>query len=215
VIAGPYSVESAEMIVSMSANRVKSHKGSHARGGAFKPRTSPYSFNGLGAALEFLEARGPRHSAVGRVMDTRQSRARRAHRRRMLQIGARNLSENFLCSRELAGAAGRFFFSSVGCRPRPADLLMAARHVMAAGNSNIVFCASEGIPDVRDVDSVDSGCLRHFCTEEETHLPVIVPIRATPAGGARLVLHWRSRQHRCRARTGSWSRCTPVRGGAF
>src|SRR5437667_464484 len=106
VIAGPCSVESAEMIASI-ARSVKSLGAVMLRGGAFKPRTSPYSFSGLGpAALGFLDAARAQSSlpVVTEVMDTRQVElvARTAD---MLQIGARNM-QNFSLLEEV-GRCGR------------------------------------------------------------------------------------------------------------
>src|SRR5712675_2567594 len=92
MIAGPCSVESVEMIVDI-ANRVKRLGAVMLRGGAFKPRTSPYSFNGLGAeALGFLQTARAASTlpVVTEVMDTRQVElvCRSAD---MLQVGARNM----------------------------------------------------------------------------------------------------------------------------
>ena len=95
VIAGPCSVENGEMIVDI-ANRVRKLGAVMLRGGAFKPRTSPYSFSGLGAsALELLASASAESNlpVVTEVMDTRQVElvSRTAD---MLQVGARNM-QNF------------------------------------------------------------------------------------------------------------------------
>jgi 3-deoxy-7-phosphoheptulonate synthase len=185
VIAGPCSVESAEMIVSI-ANRVKSLGAVMLRGGAFKPRTSPYSFNGLGeCALEFLENARSESALpiVTEVMDTRQVElvARTAD---MLQIGARNM-QNFSLLEEV-GRCGRPVLLKRGLSATITDLLLAAEHVMAAGNSNIVLC-ERGIRtfETSTRSTLDVSAIPVL--KEETHLPVIVD--PSHAGGrARLVL---------------------------
>jgi 3-deoxy-7-phosphoheptulonate synthase len=185
VIAGPCSVESEEMIVGI-ANRVKSMGAVMLRGGAFKPRTSPYSFNGLGAsALEFLEnARSVSAlPIVTEVMDTRQVElvARTAD---MLQVGARNM-QNFSLLEEV-GRCGRPVLLKRGLSATITDLLLAAEHVMAAGNSNVVLC-ERGIRtfETSTRSTLDVSAIPVL--KEETHLPVIVD--PSHAGGrARLVL---------------------------
>jgi 3-deoxy-7-phosphoheptulonate synthase len=185
VIAGPCSVESAEMIVSI-ANRVKSMGAVMLRGGAFKPRTSPYSFNGLGAcALGFLESARTESTLpiVTEVMDTRQVElvARSAD---MVQVGARNM-QNFSLLEEV-GRCGRPVLLKRGMSATITDLLLAAEHVMAAGNSNIVLC-ERGIRtfETSTRSTLDVSAIPVL--KEETHLPVIVD--PSHAGGrARLVL---------------------------
>jgi len=185
VIAGPCSVESAEMIVGI-ANRVRGMGAVMLRGGAFKPRTSPYSFNGLGAcALEFLESARAESTLpiVTEVMDTRQVElvARTAD---MLQVGARNM-QNFSLLEEV-GRCGRPVLLKRGMSATIIDLLLAAEHVMAAGNSNIVLC-ERGIRtfETSTRSTLDVSAIPVL--KEETHLPVIVD--PSHAGGrARLVL---------------------------
>ncbi|HEY8832267.1 MAG TPA: 3-deoxy-7-phosphoheptulonate synthase [Gemmatimonadaceae bacterium] len=185
MIAGPCSVESGEMIVSI-ANRVKSMGAVMLRGGAFKPRTSPYSFNGLGAcALEFLENARSESSLpiVTEVMDTRQVElvARSAD---MLQVGARNM-QNFSLLEEV-GRSGRPVLLKRGLSATITDLLLAAEHVMAAGNSNIVLC-ERGIRTFETATRSTLDVSAIPVLKEETHLPVIVD--PSHAGGrARLVL---------------------------
>jgi 3-deoxy-7-phosphoheptulonate synthase len=185
VIAGPCSVESAEMIVSI-ANRVKSMGAVMLRGGAFKPRTSPYSFNGLGAcALEFLENARSESALpiVTEVMDTRQVE-RVARTADMLQIGARNM-QNFSLLEEV-GRCGRPVLLKRGLSATITDLLFAAEHVMAAGNSNIVLC-ERGIRTFETATRSTLDVSAIPVLKEETHLPVIVD--PSHAGGrARLVL---------------------------
>jgi 3-deoxy-7-phosphoheptulonate synthase len=185
VIAGPCSVESAEMIANV-AKRVKSLGAVMLRGGAFKPRTSPYSFTGLGApALGFLEAAGAGSDlpVVTEVMDTRQVElvARTAD---MLQIGARNM-QNFSLLEEV-GRCGRPVLLKRGLSATVTELLLAAEHVMAAGNSDVVLC-ERGIRtfETSTRSTLDVSAIPVL--KEETHLPVIVD--PSHAGGrARLVI---------------------------
>lgn len=185
VIAGPCSVESAEMIASVAA-RVKSLGAVMLRGGAFKPRTSPYSFSGLGpVALGFLEAARAQSAlpVVTEVMDTRQVElvARTAD---MLQIGARNM-QNFSLLEEV-GRCGRPVLLKRGLSATVTELLLAAEHVMAAGNSDIVLC-ERGIRtfETSTRSTLDVSAIPVL--KEETHLPVIVD--PSHAGGrARLVI---------------------------
>jgi 3-deoxy-7-phosphoheptulonate synthase len=185
VIAGPCSVESAEMIVSV-ANRVKALGAAMLRGGAFKPRTSPYSFSGLGAeALGLLEVARAQSAlpVVTEVMDTRQV-ALVARSADMLQVGARNM-QNFSLLEEV-GRSGLPVLLKRGLSATITELLLAAEHVMAAGNSRVVLC-ERGIRtfetstrNTLDVSAIP--VLKH-----ETHLPVIVD--PSHAGGlARLVI---------------------------
>ncbi|HMI49851.1 MAG TPA: 3-deoxy-7-phosphoheptulonate synthase [Gemmatimonadaceae bacterium] len=185
MIAGPCSVENAEMIVDI-ANRVKSLGAVMLRGGAFKPRTSPYSFSGLGAeALGFLETARATSAMpiVTEVMDTRQVEivARTAD---MLQIGARNM-QNFSLLEEV-GRSGLPVLLKRGLSATITELLLAAEHVMAAGNSNVVLCER----GIRTFESSTRNTLDISAIpvlKEETHLPVIVD--PSHAGGrARLVI---------------------------
>ena len=184
VIAGPCSVESAEMIASV-ARQVKRLGAVMLRGGAFKPRTSPYSFSGLGPpALGYLEAACAESAlpVVTEVMDTRQVElvARTAD---MLQIGARNM-QNFALLEEV-GRCGRPVLLKRGLSATVTELLLAAEHVMAAGNSDVVLC-ERGIRtfETSTRNTLDVSAIPVL--KEETHLPVIVD--PSHAGGrARLV----------------------------
>src|SRR5689334_5068514 len=185
VIAGPCSVESGEMIIDI-ANSVKSVGAVMLRGGAFKPRTSPYSFNGLGApALGFLGAARAESTlpVVTEVMDTRQVElvARSAD---MLQVGARNM-QNFSLLEEV-GRCGRPVLLKRGLSATISELLMAAEHIMAAGNSDVVLC-ERGIRTFETATRCTLDVSAIPVLKEETHLPVIVD--PSHAGGrARLVI---------------------------
>src|SRR5438552_4553389 len=185
VIAGPCSVESGEMIVDV-ANRVRELGAVMLRGGAFKPRTSPYSFSGLGAsALELLESARNASSLpiVTEVMDTRPGElvARSAD---MLQVGARNM-QNFSLLEEV-GRSNKPVLLKRGLSATTTELLLAAEHVMAAGNTNVVLC-ERGIRtfETSTRSTLDVSAIPVL--KEETHLPVIVD--PSHAGGrARLVI---------------------------
>ena len=185
VIAGPCSVESADMIVSI-ARDVKSLGAVMLRGGAFKPRTSPYSFNGLGAVgLDYLVAARTDSELpiVTEVMDTRQVELV-AGTADMVQIGARNM-QNFSLLEEV-GKCGRPVLLKRGLSATITELLMAAEHVMAAGNSEIVLC-ERGIRTFETSTRATLDVSAIPLLKEETHLPVIVD--PSHAGGrARLVL---------------------------
>ena len=185
VIAGPCSVESGEMIVDV-ANHVRQLGAAMLRGGAFKPRTSPYSFNGLGAsALELLVSARTESTlpVVTEVMDTRQVElvSRSAD---MLQVGARNM-QNFSLLEEV-GRSNKPVLLKRGLSATTTELLLAAEHVMAAGNSNVVLC-ERGIRtfETSTRSTLDVSAIPVL--KEETHLPVIVD--PSHAGGrARLVI---------------------------
>ena len=185
VIAGPCSVESGEMIINI-ANSVKSMGAVMLRGGAFKPRTSPYSFNGLGApALGLLAAARAESTlpVVTEVMDTRQVElvARSAD---MLQVGARNM-QNFSLLEEV-GRCGRPVLLKRGLSATISELLLAAEHIMAAGNNDVVLC-ERGIRTFETATRSTLDVSAIPVLKEETHLPVIVD--PSHAGGrARLVI---------------------------
>lgn len=185
VIAGPCSVENGEMIVDV-AKRVKELGAVMLRGGAFKPRTSPYSFSGLGASALELLASARNASAlpvVTEVMDTRQVElvCRSAD---MLQVGARNM-QNFSLLEEV-GRSNKPVLLKRGMSATTTELLLAAEHVMAAGNCNVVLC-ERGIRtfETSTRSTLDVSAIPVL--KEETHLPVIVD--PSHAGGrARLVI---------------------------
>jgi 3-deoxy-7-phosphoheptulonate synthase len=185
VIAGPCAVESADMIADVAAH-VKQLGAVMLRGGAFKPRTSPYSFSGLGEpALGFLDAARTETSlpVVTEVMDTRQVE-RVARTADMLQVGARNM-QNFSLLEEV-GRSHRPVLLKRGLSATITELLLAAEHIMAAGNSDIVLC-ERGIRtfETSTRSTLDVSAIPVL--KYETHLPVIVD--PSHAGGrARLVI---------------------------
>ena len=172
LIAGPCSVETREQTLE-TARAVKAAGATMLRGGAFKPRTSPYSFQGLGAeALAILrEAReetglpivtelmDPRH--VEEVVETAD----------VIQIGARN-SQNFLLLSEV-GRSDKPVLLKRGLSTSVEELLMAAEYIAKEGNERIVLC-ERGIKTFETSTrfTLDLGAVAVL--KHETHLPVIV-----------------------------------------
>src|SRR4051812_38700748 len=171
-IAGPCTVETREQTLE-TARTVAAEGVTMLRGGAFKPRTSPYTFQGLGAeALEFLqEARAepglpvatklkdPRHVEEGlEVTD-------------VIQIGARNM-QNFLLLEEV-GRSNKPVLLKRGPSASVEELLMAAEYVAKEGNEEIILC-ERGIRTFERSTryTLDLGSVAVL--KEETHLPVIV-----------------------------------------
>ncbi|MEL7039118.1 MAG: 3-deoxy-7-phosphoheptulonate synthase [Cyanobacteria bacterium J06592_8] len=139
IVAGPCSVENEEMIIE-TARRVKAAGAKFLRGGAYKPRTSPYSFQGHGeSALGMLDAA---RSATGlgiitEVMDTADLEAV-AEIADVVQVGARNM-QNFALLKKV-GAQDKPVLLKRGMAAKIDDWLMAAEYVLAAGNPNVILC---------------------------------------------------------------------------
>jgi 3-deoxy-7-phosphoheptulonate synthase len=184
VIAGPCSVEGREML-GETARAVQTAGAGMLRGGAFKPRTSPYAFQGLGErALDFLrEIRAETGlPIVTEVMDTRQVEMIAAHAD-VLQIGARNMQNYALLSE--VGRLQRPVLLKRGLSATLSELLMAAEYIMAQGNREVILC-ERGIRTYETAtrNTLDVGAIPVL--RAETHLPVIVdPSHA--AGRADLV----------------------------
>ena len=182
--AGPCSVES-EIQIERTAAVVAGAGANVLRGGAFKPRTSPYSFQGLRhEGLTMLRAAADRHglAVLTEVLDPRDVE-RVAERADMLQIGARNM-QNFPLLRE-AGLSGRPVLLKRGLAATVDEWLMAAEYILLEGNPNVVLCER----GVRSFDPATRNLLDISVVPllaERTHLPVIVdPSHGT--GLARLV----------------------------
>jgi 3-deoxy-7-phosphoheptulonate synthase len=172
VIAGPCSVEGREMFRE-TARAVSRAGAGMLRGGAFKPRTSPYAFQGLGeAALRMLsETRAETGMpVVTEVMDTRQVELVAEHVD-MLQIGARNM-QNFALLSEV-GRVQRPVLLKRGLSATLTELLMAAEYVMAQGNRNVVLC-ERGIRTFETATRNTLDVAAIPVLKAETHLPVIV-----------------------------------------
>jgi 3-deoxy-7-phosphoheptulonate synthase len=139
VVAGPCSVENEEMIVE-TALRVKAAGAKFLRGGAYKPRTSPYAFQGHGeSALELL-ATARKVSGLGiitEVMDT-EDLEKIGEVADVIQVGARNM-QNFSMLKKV-GAQPKPVLLKRGMAATIEDWLMAAEYILAAGNPNVILC---------------------------------------------------------------------------
>ena len=172
VIAGPCSVEGPEMLRA-TALGVRAAGAAMLRGGAFKPRTSPYAFQGLGLeALRMLSdvRRDTGLPVVTEVMDTRQIEAVAEHAD-MLQVGARNM-QNFALLSEL-GRVKRPVLLKRGLSATIKELLMAAEYIMAQGNRDVVLC-ERGIRTFENATRNTLDVAAVPVLKRETHLPVIV-----------------------------------------
>ena len=139
VTAGPCSVEHEEMIVK-TAVQVKAAGAQFLRGGAFKPRTSPYAFQGLGeTALKWL-ATAREVSGLGIITEVMDAADldRIAAVADILQIGARNM-QNFSLLKKIA-AVGKPVLLKRAMSATIEDWLMAAEYILAAGNPNVILC---------------------------------------------------------------------------
>lgn len=172
ICAGPCSVESREQIEA-TAKAVASRGANVLRGGAFKPRTSPYAFQGLGAeGLRLLREAADRFgmAVVTEVLDPRDVGLVAAHAD-LLQIGARNM-QNFSLLREV-GESGKPVLLKRGIAATIDEWLMAAEYLLVAGNSDVVLC-ERGIrsfdPATRNLLDLTAVPVLHSLT----HLPIVV-----------------------------------------
>jgi 3-deoxy-7-phosphoheptulonate synthase len=172
VMAGPCSVESKEQILE-AAHGVKRHGATFLRGGAFKPRTSPYEFQGLGEeGLKLLamarEATGLK--VVTEVMDA-DDLPMIAEYADVLQVGARNM-QNFALLKKL-GAARKPVLLKRGPSATIRELLMAAEYLLASGNYQVALC-ERGIRTYETMtrNTLDLNAVPVL--KSLTHLPVVV-----------------------------------------
>ncbi len=184
IIAGPCSVESKEQM-DFVAKSVKSAGAKLLRGGAFKPRTSPYDFQGLREeGLSLLTQAGKENGmpVVSEIMDIAQLPL--FEDVQVLQVGARNM-QNFELLKEL-GHTDKVILLKRGLANTLEELLMSAEYIMSGGNESIILCER----GIRTIPSVTRNTLDLSAVpilKEMTHLPVIVdPSHAT--GLASLVL---------------------------
>ncbi len=172
VIAGPCSVESHDQVFAC-AREVRENGGQILRGGCFKPRTSPYSFQGMGfEGLDELEAAGNKYDlpiitevlAPEQVFDV-------AKQADILQIGARNM-QNFSLLKEV-GKTHRPVMLKRGMMSSIDELLNAAEYILAQGNRQVILC-ERGIRTFETAtrNTLDLGVIPFL--REMTHLPIIV-----------------------------------------
>ncbi|MGL4553380.1 MAG: 3-deoxy-7-phosphoheptulonate synthase [Gemmataceae bacterium] len=178
MVAGPCAIEGEE-ILNTIAGEVKKAGANLLRGGAFKPRTSPYAYQGMGEkGLEILRDVGHAHGmpVVTEVMDPRQVAAVEKYAD-MFQIGARNM-QNFDLLKEV-GQARKPVLLKRGMSATVKDLLMSAEYVLSEGNPDVVLCErgvrsfEESTRNMLDLSSVPN-------VKGQSHLPIIVdPSHAT------------------------------------
>jgi len=172
IIAGPCSVESNEQIISC-AKEVKESFAHILRGGCFKPRTSPYAFQGLGfEALDLLKEAGDKYDLpiITEVLSTEQVE-KVAEKSDILQIGARNM-QNFALLAEV-GKSFRPVLLKRGMMASIDELLNAAEYILAKGNRQVILC-ERGIRTFETAtrNTLDLSAIPVL--KELTHLPVIV-----------------------------------------
>lgn len=187
VIAGPCAVENAAQVEG-AADAVKQGGAHLLRGGAYKPRTSPYSFQGMeGEGVTLLENAGKRVGlpVVTEIMDAHDIDLVAEHAD-MLQVGARN-AQNFSLLRSL-GRIRKPILLKRGMSTRLEEFVMAAEYILSEGNPNVVLC-ERGIRTFETAtrNTLDLNAVPLL--KEWTHLPVIVD----PSHG-----------------TGIWSLVTPM-----
>jgi 3-deoxy-7-phosphoheptulonate synthase len=172
VIAGPCSVEGREMLLEVA--RAVRAAGAHLlRGGAFKPRTSPYTFQGLGEeALRYLaearEATGL--PVVTELMDPRDAPLVLKYAD-MIQIGARNM-QNFRLLKEV-GTHRKPVLLKRGMSSSIKELLMSAEYILSEGNYNVILC-ERGIRTFEDFTRNTLDLSAVPALKSLTHLPVLV-----------------------------------------
>ena len=183
MIAGPCSVESEQQIIGV-AQAVKAAGATILRGGAYKPRTSPYAFQGLGTqGLDLLRAA---RKATGLPICTELMDLRHLdefHDIDMIQIGARNM-QNFDLLKEV-GKTDKPILLKRGLSSTIQEWLMSAEYIMSEGNEKIILCER----GIRTYETATRNTLDLSCVpilHELSHLPVVVdPSHAT--GKAKLV----------------------------
>jgi 3-deoxy-7-phosphoheptulonate synthase len=180
VIAGPCSVESEEQILT-AAHQVRTSGGVALRGGAFKPRSSPYSFQGLGKkGLEML-ALARQETGLAIVTEAMDEEGAHlvAEYADCIQIGARNM-QNYSLLRAV-GRIGKPVLLKRGMAATINDLLLSAEYILAEGNEQVVLCE-------RGVRSFDTAVRNLF---DLTAIPIVhklshLPILADPSHGTGL-----------------------------
>ncbi len=172
VIAGPCAVESKEQILT-TARKVKELGASALRGGAFKPRTNPYSFQGLAKlGLEYLaEARAETGLPIVTEVLSAKDVELVASYADVLQIGARNM-QNFILLKE-AGQSGKPILLKRGMSATLEEFLLAAEYILSQGNSQIVLC-ERGIRTFEEYarNTLALGVVP--MVKKVSHLPIIV-----------------------------------------
>jgi len=178
IVAGPCSVENEEMIVE-TARRVKAAGAHFLRGGAYKPRTSPYAFQGHGESALSLLAAAREATGLGIITEVMDSPdiEKIAEVADILQVGARNMHNFSLLKR--IGAQEKPVLLKRGMSATIEEWLMAAEYILAAGNPNVILCE-------RGIRTFDRQYARN--TLDLSVLPVLrslthLPIMIDPSHG--------------------------------
>lgn len=172
VMAGPCAVESEDMILAV-ANEVKKAGATFLRGGAFKPRTSPYSFQGLGEeGLKYLKEASEKTGlpVVTEIMDPRDIDLLIEYSD-IIQIGARNM-QNFRLLTEV-GSYRKPVLLKRGLSATIKEFLMSAEYIMSSGNHNVILCER----GIRTFETATRNTLDLSAVpviKQLSHLPVVV-----------------------------------------
>ncbi|WP_297433934.1 3-deoxy-7-phosphoheptulonate synthase [uncultured Cetobacterium sp.] len=172
LMAGPCSIENKDMIMEI-AKVVKENGGEFLRGGAFKPRTSPYDFQGLGEeGLKYMREACDKYDLimVTEVMDTRDIELIDKYTD-IFQVGARNM-QNFSLLKEL-GKTNKPILLKRGLSATIREFLMAAEYIVAFGNEKVILC-ERGIRtfEIATRNTVDINGVALL--KEKSHLPIII-----------------------------------------
>ncbi len=184
-MAGPCSVESEEQIMA-TAKAVKAQGATFLRGGAFKPRTSPYEFQGLAKEGLKLLSQASKEYDLGIVTEVLSERDVDlvAEHADILQIGARN-AQNFSLITE-AARSGKTILLKRGMTMKIEEWLLAAEYVLANGNPNVLLC-ERGIRTFETYTRNTLDLSAVAIVKRESHLPVIID-PSQGAGRADLVI---------------------------
>lgn len=172
IMAGPCAVESEKQLLSI-AHAVKAAGANFVRGGAYKPRTSPYSFQGLEEeGLRYMKV-AQEETGLGTICEVTSKEAIDAAVKYvdMIQIGARNM-QNFELLKE-AGRCGLPVLLKRGLCATIDEWLNAAEYIIAAGNPNVVLC-ERGIRTYETATRNTLDLSAVAVLKEKTHLPIIV-----------------------------------------
>ncbi len=172
VMAGPCTIENTDSLFEI-ARQVKKAGATVLRGGAFKPRTSPYSFQGLGkAGLEMLKTVGQELGmvTVSEVMDCRDV-ALVAGFVDVLQIGCRNM-QNFNLLKEVSSTKKPVLLKR-GMASTVKDMLMSAEYILSGGNFSVILC-ERGIRTFEDSTRNTLDISAVAVTKQLSHLPIII-----------------------------------------
>lgn len=171
VIAGPCSVENEQQILD-AAVAVKKAGARILRGGAYKPRTSPYSFQGLGAEGIKLLEKAKKETGLPICTEVmRITELEHFGNVDLIQVGARNF-QNFDLLKEL-GKTNKPILLKRGLSGTIQEFLMSAEYIMASGNENVILCER----GIRTFDNYTRNCLDLSAVpylHKETHLPVVI-----------------------------------------